>query len=53
MVLRPEYIDCQEMRTIASVLWPVHRSMTDKQTDRQTNRGDQYTLRKVFQTFAK
>ena len=46
-VLRPEYIDCQEIKTIGSILWPVHRSNTEIQTDRQTNRGDQHTLRKI------
>ena len=53
MVLRPEYIDCKEIKTIGPALWPVHRSKTDRHTDIRTNRGDQYTLRKVFQTFAK
>ena len=31
-VLGREYIDCQNIRTIGSVLWPVHRSRTDRQT---------------------
>ena len=42
MVLGPECIGCQKVRTIGPVLRPVHREMTD----RQTNRGDQYTLQK-------
>ena len=46
IVLGPEYISCQKLRTIGLAVWPVGRSLTDKQTNRQTNRGDQYTLRK-------
>ena len=51
-VLGTEYISCQNFRKIEPVVWPVHRSITDRQTqtdrqtDRQTNRGDQYTLQK-------
>ena len=40
----------KKIRTIGPVVWPVHREPTDKhanrQTDRQTDRGDQYTLQK-------
>ena len=46
IVLGPEYISCQKLRTIGLAVWPVGRSLTDRQTDKQTNRGDQYTLRK-------
>ena len=49
-VLDPDYISCTKIRTIGPVVWPVHREPTDKhanrQTDRQTDRGDQYTLQK-------
>ena len=38
----------KKIRTIGPVVWPVQPLRTDIQTDRQTNRGDQYTLRKVF-----
>ena len=41
VVLEPEYIICQKIRTIGPVVWPVHREhdgQTDKQTDRQTDR---------------
>ena len=61
-VLGTEYISCKNFGKIEPVVWPVHRSITDRQTDRQTavtnilcknlrfckvtNRGDQYTLQK-------
>ena len=39
-------IFCQNIRTIGPSVWPVEPLKTDKQTARQTDRGDQYTLRK-------
>ena len=42
-VLRPEYIDCQEIKTIGSVLWPVHRSNTEIQTNKQ-RQTDRHTV---------
>ena len=42
VVLGPEDIICQNIRTIGPAVWSVHREKTDRQTDR----GDQYTLRK-------
>ena len=52
-VLGTEYMSCRIFRKIGLVVWPVHRAITDRQTnrqtdktDRQTNRGDQYTLQK-------
>ena len=37
-VLGTEYISCQNFRKIEPVVWPVHRSITDRQTDKQTDR---------------
>ena len=37
VVLEPEYIICQKIRTIGPVVWPVHRKQTDRQTNRQTD----------------
>ena len=42
IVLGPEDIICQNFRTIGTAVWSVHREKTERQTDR----GDQYTLRK-------
>ena len=55
MVLRPEYIDCQEIKTIGPVLWPVHRPRTEKQTDGQRDRQTAVTniLCEKSKTFAK
>ena len=35
IVLGPEYISCQKLKTIGLAVWPVGRSLTDKQTNRQ------------------
>ena len=37
-----------KIRTIGRAVRPVEPLKTDKQTNTQTNRGDQYTFRKVF-----
>ena len=37
-VLGTEYISCQNFGKIEPVVWPVHRSITDRQTDRQTDK---------------
>ena len=46
IVLGLEDIFCQKSRTIGPAVWSVHREKTDRQTNIQTDRGDQYTLRK-------
>ena len=38
VVLEPEYIICQKIRTINPVVWPVDRELTDRQTNKQTDR---------------
>ena len=35
-VREPEYISCQNIRTIGPVVWPVHHKLSDRQTYTQT-----------------
>ena len=49
IVLGPEYISCQKLRTIGLAVWPVDRSLTDRQTDKQMKATQRVgTLRNCF-----
>ena len=43
-VLGTEYINCQNFRKIEPVVWPVHRAITDRQTDRWKGTQRVHTL---------